>query len=500
MSIPPNLNYFLDRLQGFSTNYFKLETQNQSTATSGSIVSLDLPDNALINLKSLKILCNVSTSGTTAGARLVPIDNLVEKIEISCGGAVLSQGSNFTNVLLDAMVKMGAKHCDPSMGHPEMVRQKAYDYNGITALSTTDNEVYSDFPFTNFCISNFLGFLDSASPSILDLSLLPSLRIRLTMAPNNVLSSVESTALSSGQEFTTRKIEVNVSHSFNIPGNNDESGFSGGTTTNGNAGNAKYTVSNIHAIVEACNLANETYDRMISRMMESQEGIIEIPFKNYQSFQETHSGTSRFTVSSSSIDRVWTIWRSSDYNTIQKPIPIDGYKSKAAFAVDGADNTDPGGVVNIGQSAYDSGGVFDCNKEKYTSAFFNYKAPFNVGDVTKATVDMQLQLNSAYFPNFPANFGDALAITKNSLPAGSTEYLKNLTMSQYLHNYCIQCYRFNLPGSEQTRTLSGIDSRSSNLQGICKTTGTTNDPVLNIFVETTCVLRVGNGRSIEILS
>jgi len=499
MSTSANLSYFLDRLQSFSTNYFRLESDNQSTATAGQIVSISLPDNAILNLSSFKVLCNVSTSGGTAGARLVPIDNLVEKIEINCGGSVISQGSNFTNVLLDAMVKMGQKSCDTAMGHPEIVREKAYDYNGITPLTTTSNEDYGDFPFTNFCMSNFLGFIDSCQPRLIDLSLLPSLKVRLTLAPNNVLPSVESAALSTGQVFTTRNIDVTTSHSFQIPGNTANSGFSGGTVLNTNAGNAKYTVSNIHAMIEACGLASEIYDQTIAAMMQ-QQGFIEIPFKNYQSFQDVHSGSSRFTVSSASVDRIWTIWRASNYNTNQKPIPIDGYKSKAAFAVDGSSDANPGKVVNIGQGDYDSGGVFDTNKEKYTSAFFNYKAPFDIGDVAKATVEQQLQLNSAYMPNFPANFGDILQITKNSLPMQGMDYLKNMTMSQYLHNYCIGCYRLNLPGSENLRVLSGLDARNSNIQGIVKTTGTTDNPVLNIYTETTSVLRCGVGRAVELIS
>ena len=280
----PNLSYFLNRLQGFSTNYFRLESQNQTTATAGQIITIDLPDNSLLNLKSFKLLCKVSTEGGTAGARLCPIDNLIEKVEISVGGIILSQGQNFTNVLLDAMVKMGQKQCDTAMGHPEMVRSKAYDYSGITALTTTGNEVYSTFPFQNFAMSNFLGFIDSVAPSIIDTSILPSLRVRLTLAPNNVLASVESTALSSGEVFTTRNLTVTTSHQFQIPGNTANSGFSGGTTLNTNAGNAKYTVSEIHAVIEACGLANETYDNMIAAMM-NQQGSLELAYKNYQSFQ-----------------------------------------------------------------------------------------------------------------------------------------------------------------------------------------------------------------------
>ena len=57
-SISPNLMYLANRMSGFSTNTFKLETENQSSATSGSIVSVNLPSNSIINLRSFKMFFN----------------------------------------------------------------------------------------------------------------------------------------------------------------------------------------------------------------------------------------------------------------------------------------------------------------------------------------------------------------------------------------------------------------------------------------------------------
>ena len=46
MAYSPSLTYFLDRLQGFSTNIFRLETQNNDTATANKILRFSLPANA----------------------------------------------------------------------------------------------------------------------------------------------------------------------------------------------------------------------------------------------------------------------------------------------------------------------------------------------------------------------------------------------------------------------------------------------------------------------
>ena len=103
MSYSPSLTYFLDRLQGFSTNIFRLETQNNDTATANKILRFSLPSNALLNMRSFALHFNATTAGTTAGARLTrKIDTLIERVEVTAGGVQLSQGLNYYNVLRHA--------------------------------------------------------------------------------------------------------------------------------------------------------------------------------------------------------------------------------------------------------------------------------------------------------------------------------------------------------------------------------------------------------------
>jgi hypothetical protein len=76
----------LSALQGFSTNIFRLESQQGSSAvaTSSSIVTFDIPSNAIVNLRSFKIMCNANADVVAgAGARLPPINDLVERVEVS---------------------------------------------------------------------------------------------------------------------------------------------------------------------------------------------------------------------------------------------------------------------------------------------------------------------------------------------------------------------------------------------------------------------------------
>ena len=68
-------------------------------------------------------------------------------------------------------------------------------------------------------------------------------------------------------------------------------------------------------------------------------------------------------------------------------------------------------------------------------------------------------------------------------------------------NFNAACVRLNLEGSEQLRLASGLDSHSIALQGHLNFNGLNNqDTPIDVFVETTSVLRVGRNLMIEIVA
>jgi hypothetical protein len=461
MSLSPNLIYACDKMQGFSTNTFKLETQGKSTARSGDIISFDLPSNSLSNTRSFKVFCNATCDSTVAGgdecgARLPPIDALIERVEVTLGGITLAQGSNASNVLLEAGRALGQFKADSLLSHPEYVREKSY-VDGV-AITGTNNEKYVSGKLSRFCISKFPGFMDTCEPKMLDFSLLPDCRVRLYMASDNVLTT------SAGVDLATFK--------------------------NIGAKGARYMLTDIFATIECVSLADSTYDSMIASQM-SQSGFLEIPYKSYTAFQETHSGSSRFTIAASSLDKIIVCWRANDYNDQGAPVVYSGYKTTGGF-VSGTSGGSP--TVDVGVPQYDVGGVLGTNAEKYKSKYFNFVAP-------SEEMTMQMSLNSTYFPQFPANMGVMGAITQNSLPSAGAGLSANRTLDQYLKNDCVQVFRLNLPDSEYSRTLSGLDTRSSNLAGIISTNGAGSSNLeISIFTEATAIVRVGAARAIEIVN
>ena len=540
MSYSPQLTYFLDRLSGFSTNIFKLEPQGSKTATPNVLTRITLPANALLNTRSFKLFFRATTTGT--GARLpADISTLVDRVEVSAGGVQLSQGTNFYNTLVNAKAAIQGSRCDSVTGHSEMVRAEKFD-GTVVGATAGDNETYGSATESDgthpHCIDKWEGFLGTCEPKILDAAILPDLVVTIYWASSTVLA----------------KCKQNTSHAL--------------FTTAPATGSADYKIFDIHATIETIGLADAVYDNMVSSMI-AQKGYLEIPFKQYFSFSNVHSGSSRFTVATQSLDRIWTAYRANAFDTQGPPVAVPGYgyrhfdrtpeiiqtkvaesggtqgditlaahgfvvgqKLKYRLGVGGAtaitngaaalaDGTDvfvqsaadantftialaSGGakyvITNNGndaqyfefqheQSKYR--GVYGSHADKYISKVQKFEEP-------GSDLKYQLQLNGAYYPQFPASAEEMYQITKNSL-MGPVKY--DLTTEQLKNTNFVQCVRLNMPDSEFSRTISGLDTRSVSLNGYVNTSqGTLNsDPNLMIFAECTSCLRVGSGRQMEVV-
>ena len=476
MAYSPSLTYFLDRLQGFSTNIFRLETQNNDTATANKILRFSLPSNALLNMRSFALHFNAKTNDGNGSRLPAKIDTLIERVEVTAGGIQLSQGLNYYNVLRHAKDALLGDKTNSVCGHPDIIRTISpvdglgyVDANDVNPaiLSGTNGERYpSTHKQAQFTIDYWEGFIGTCEPKILDAAILPDLVISIYLADNNVLTS---------------SVGVDL----------EGTGASDITKKGGQA--ATYELNNIHATIESIGLADSVYDNMVSAMI-AQKGFIEIPFKQYFSFNNTHSGTTRFTVASQSLDRVWWAWRASAFATQVAPIRVKGYKKKGAFtssATIAATNTAGTVTQDIGLSEYL--GLLNTDKEKYVGTYYNFVEP---GTSSKNTY--QLQLNGAYYPQFAATAEEMYTISKHSTLGQYVE--QNKSLHQYKNNYFVHCARLNMPESEFSRTISGLDTRSVSLNGYLNTANVTGDPNVVIFCECTSTLRVGAGRMLEIIS
>lgn len=287
-----------------------------------------------------------------------------------------------------------------------------------------------------FRVENWLGFLGECEPRVLDTSLLPPVQIAITLAADAAV--VTNSVNTNTSDFVTK--------------NNESAGGQNGT----------YSLTNMYATVPILSFSSGVYDGMVEAMIQKQ-GFLEIPYKNYTMFQDTGNSI-RWHASSASIDRLWQCTRAADYQTEKVPILVQGY------------------------TTYDK--VFDYDNEKYVHSYYNMPEP-------AAGYKAQWLINSSLLPQYQMSALDELTITKESLPRKfqNKHGLKTMTT-----NFSASCVRLNLEGSEQLRLASGLDSRGIAITGHYNLTGVNTPVPVNIFVESTSVLRVGRGLQIEIIS
>jgi hypothetical protein len=249
------------------------------------------------------------------------------------------------------------------------------------------------------------------------------------------------------------------------------------------------------------NQAKKNDDMMIEKRI-SQVGYIELPFKSYYTFNDTHSGTTRFTVASQSLDRVWVAMRATTYADIAGVVKVAGYKDKGAFTglTAGAATCDGS---DVGLPGYDAGGsgIFNNNAEKYRGNYFNFVEAQAAAGVPAT---YQFNFNGSFIPQFKATSEQMLSVTRNSVPTnemnGHFPVAPAMTLDQYKKNFFIQCVRLNLPQAEENREICGADTRGISLNAYFTSTGVTSGKNIFIACECSSSLRIGAGRAIEVIA
>jgi hypothetical protein len=343
---------------------------------------------------------------------------------------------------------------------------------GSSALSTTANESYvTTNGATQFAVNNFVGFPGTCEPAIQNMSLLPDCILSVYFAGNEVLGSCAG---------------VNLA---NTPGSTSNINTIGTST-------AAFKVYNLHLTIEAIGLASSVYDNVIASEIAA-AGYVGVNFKNYFSFSDTHSGSTKFSVATQSLDRIWGCLRATAYDTSQQITPIKGYKLGGGYVSGVSGGASYASPFDMGKPQYDVGGTFGTNSELYTTAYFDFSEVANRSSASVAPT-FQLQLNGSYIPTFKAAPEQLWQIAKNSVPKYHTGKPMYITLDQYRNDYFGFCFRLNLP-SDDVRVASGLDTRSVALQGYMNSTGLVNTTNMMIFAECTSQLRVGAGRQMNVV-
>ena len=171
--LPSNLLFASDVLSGYSRNRFKLQTTSSDTATSGRIITVNLPENALLDMKSLRFFAHVDAGKDVSGSDVLQgilpegAESLISKVECYINGVQVQSGAVEYNTACK-IKKLGAYNQDNQQTKGKLVNHAAIPEieGGSVFLDTDEGEK------ANICVDSWCGFLNELSTRFLPTDLL----------------------------------------------------------------------------------------------------------------------------------------------------------------------------------------------------------------------------------------------------------------------------------------------------------------------------------------
>lgn len=451
---PRNMQYQIRRLSGYSRNTFKILSLNQNSASQQSIVTVDLPNNCLIDLSTLCM--NFSANATGTGGVNLPrnIESIIERLELEAGGQVVGGSCNYYNHLW-AIIS------DTSFG-ADVTNRRSVLQNG--AIQTTPPTTVQG-P-TQFSIMNWLGFIGSASPNIISTDLMGNLRLRITLSNPNVNIIGLAPSVSTGFQLT-----------------------------------------NIYFTVDTISINDGMFAQLQQQYL-NQGGVLEVAFRNYFSFTNSLSSmsqTTKISLSSQSLNRMWACFVNQGAPNAYAGVGQVGQTLAAAGTTIGS-----GIDQNTGNSTYFSrignANIAYGNATNYTILSYPLTSyQFSVNNL--------FYPNYPVTPEFGYNnMLNSYGMSADTLGGGHPN-LKSL--ASWDGSFYVAEQRFNHGDVDGCSLLSGLDTRGSACQAYFYTVGgaittlstggtgyaavPTGNLTCLVFCEVTSTVRIGNGRQLEII-
>jgi hypothetical protein len=439
--VPRSVAFATAVMSDWNTNTFRLETSGASTAGPNSIITFNLPTNAVIDLRSFKVHFDVTTTavGTVFGKLPADTSSLISQCEVYAGGVQISSGFSEYNTACRIKKLVNSSRdrdgsIDGSLSH------------GV--IDTTDAvDVVSVLFKPN------IGLFAESSTRYIPTSLIGDVSVRITLAGAHVLALKES-GVSMGTNFSSAGVRAN-------------------------AALCTYQITSIHASCATCSFG-PMYEKMLLDRLTMEEHL-SVNFCEYYSFSQ-HGITSgshdvRFSLSASSIDRIYAVSRDSSYQTA-------GVKSQG----------------------YSGANLTDAN----CSNFLHFKS-YNDTLLSRGALRYQFQLNSVQMPQYRADCLDAiheLAMMTDAYDHRDGGGNMITSLRDWHDGKAIVGLQLSMPGQPKN-VQSGYSSRGNNTQFSVNLSGqilpaadadTQISATISTYVllETTAQIRISGARQISI--
>lgn len=282
--IPKDVIYAAKRMSNYNRNRFRLETVSSDTSGPNKIVTVNMPENATLDMKSFKFHFDAQTdeqveSGATVRGRL-PADasSLIQRIEVYINGIqVMGSLSEYGTAARMLKIARSNRDRDGSI-------DRSLSHGAVTDANTVED--------VSIVMRDWIGFLGESAPRYLNTDMLGQIQVRITFAPASVLIAKENS------------VAID---------NTDLSNLNARTA----AGRLSYTISNMFFTVDSVQI-DEMYTQMLRERL-STEDFIPINYKEYYNFSlDNITGarhSTRFSLSVTSLDRIYATFRNSNFQT-----------------------------------------------------------------------------------------------------------------------------------------------------------------------------------------
>ncbi len=290
--LPESIMYAVGEMKEVSRNKFKIFTVSADSASSGKIVNYVLPENALIDTKSVKLFMDVKCEGSAAAGTPATdtvygklpnySSTLISRVEIYANGVQLSAGSSEFNTI-SHMLRLSKSNINKDNSI-----DRCLQHSYITDDDANDEET--------LCINEWgESFMGAGSTRYLNTGLIGSISIRCTFAPNSVLVP-KQIGVDLGEQLTTADAVSN-------------------------ARELKYSVSNMYMTCDTLSL-DPLYQDLLRERLE--QGGLAYNYPETYSFQldgiqgdTTNSSTAlRFALSSGCITKCYGTYRDQNYSGV----------------------------------------------------------------------------------------------------------------------------------------------------------------------------------------
>ena len=434
MSLPEDLMFLLSKMDGYSRNCVQLNTHNAGTVQAGKTLSITLPRNSVIDLRTLRFFFKVDTTNSNAAIfTRLPADlhSLIRRLTVKIGGRSVMSVDEYATIYNILNITRGGAMTKGKEGlnHPYVATSiHPQTFGDINAVSF---EVSDGL----YCIDEFLS-LSEIQPPIIDTGLLPDIVLEF--------------------EFMTSDVLVTSIY----PGLGTSPGA-------GVDNNPSYNIHSQFFTIDTLTWSDyESYRAMVNARIGNNNSI-DLPFKRYEIYRGSHLGTSVFSVASGSINNVYAAFRDSTTYPYSGSAQWNHYLHPTS-----RDYVDRGTLV------------------LYKSRYFHFE------DFDLTTY--RWRINNQAYPLFDATPETAMKDLEHNMydfakPVEQNLYLSNANAFKE-GNFVLP---LKLNHDQNLALVSGADSRGTNsiIELTTKHSTALNNAEIFMVVECTGVLKVGkNGQ------